>query len=104
VLGLFAVGNMDLEWTGPLAAPYPGPGTTACGPSNPARPSSQPHLADMTAKAIGWLSAKSREDKRKGFYFQVEGASIDKQDHAANPCGQIGETLNDTIARALNLE
>ncbi|WP_204326392.1 alkaline phosphatase, partial [Stenotrophomonas maltophilia] len=24
----------------------------------------------------------------------VEGASIDKQDHAANPCGQIGETVD----------
>ncbi|MET1007963.1 MAG: alkaline phosphatase, partial [Propionibacteriaceae bacterium] len=24
---------------------------------------------------------------------QVEGASIDKQDHAANACGQIGETV-----------
>ena len=23
----------------------------------------------------------------------MEGASIDKQDHAANPCGQIGETV-----------
>lgn len=23
----------------------------------------------------------------------MEGASIDKQDHASNPCGQIGETI-----------
>jgi alkaline phosphatase len=25
--------------------------------------------------------------------LQVEGASIDKEEHAANPCGQIGETV-----------
>src|SRR5690606_4188633 len=30
----------------------------------------------------------------KGFFLQVEGASIDKQSHAANPCGQIGETVD----------
>ena len=28
-----------------------------------------------------------------GFFLQVEGASIDKRDHAANPCQQIGETI-----------
>ena len=33
------------------------------------------------------------EALEKGFFLQVEGASIDKQDHAANPCGQIGETV-----------
>jgi alkaline phosphatase len=93
VLGLFSGGNMDLEWTGPLAAPYPGPAATACTQSNPARPAGQPHLSDMTAKAIELLSTKVKGDKRKGFYLQVEGASIDKQDHAANPCGQIGETV-----------
>jgi alkaline phosphatase/streptomycin-6-phosphatase len=92
-LGLFASGNMDLEWTGPLAAPYPGPAATACTISNPTRPATQPHLSDMTAKAIEWLWSKVRGDKRRGFYLQVEGASIDKQDHAANPCGQIGETV-----------
>ena len=93
LLGLFSSGNMDLEWTGPLATPYPGPAPTTCTQSNPARPATQPHLADMTAKAIDLLSTKTRGDKRKGFYLQVEGASIDKQDHAANPCGQIGETI-----------
>ncbi len=46
----------------------------------------------MTKKAKRLLDAKSKHS-RKGFYLQVEGASIDKQDHAANPCGQIGETV-----------
>jgi alkaline phosphatase len=92
-LGLFHPSNMDLEWTGPLAAPYPGPAATACTESNPARPATEPHLADMTAKAIELLSTKVKRDDRRGFFLQVEGASIDKQDHASNPCGQIGETV-----------
>jgi len=92
-LGLFSTGNMDLEWTGPLAAPYPGPAATACTESNPLRPATMPHLSDMTAKAIDLLSTKVKGDRRKGFFLQVEGASIDKQDHAENPCGQIGETV-----------
>ncbi|HEY7632424.1 MAG TPA: alkaline phosphatase [Thermoleophilaceae bacterium] len=41
----------------------------------------------MTRKAIQLL------DNKKGFFLQVEGASIDKQDHAANACGQLGETV-----------
>ena len=33
----------------------------------------------------------------------MRGASIDKQDHAANPCGQIGETvdLDEAVQKAL---
>ncbi len=92
-LGLFAAGNMDLEWTGPLAAPYPGPDPASCIEPDPARPATEPHLSAMTAKAIALLSAKVKGDKRNGFFLQVEGASIDKQDHAENPCGQIGETI-----------
>jgi alkaline phosphatase len=90
-LGLFAPVNMDLEWSGPLASPYPGPAATTCSP-NSARSATQPHLDDMTKKAIDLLSAQSRPFGR-GFFLQVEGASIDKQDHAENPCGQIGETV-----------
>jgi alkaline phosphatase len=43
----------------------------------------------MTTKAISLLSHK----RSNGFFLQVEGASIDKRDHAANPCQQIGETI-----------
>lgn len=59
---------------------------------------SVPTLAQMTDKAIELLSKNE-----KGFFLQVEGASIDKQDHAANPCGQIGETvdLDEAVQRAL---
>jgi hypothetical protein len=41
----------------------------------------------MTSKALALL------ENDKGFFLQVEGASIDKQDHSANACGQIGETV-----------
>tara|TARA_R110002124_G_scaffold63350_38_gene173395 strand:- start:2889 stop:4142 length:1254 start_codon:yes stop_codon:yes gene_type:complete len=90
VIGLFAEGNMPISMTGPIAS-YHGnldqPAITCA--ANPERPATQPSLADMTAKAIELLSVND-----KGFFLQVEGASIDKQDHAANPCGQIGETVD----------
>ena len=58
-------------------------------------------LADMTDKAIDLLQANPKSEQ--GFFLQVEGASIDKQDHAANACGQIGETddLDKAISAAL---
>ena len=43
----------------------------------------------MTQKAIDLLKVN-----KKGFFLQVEGASIDKQAHKNNPCGQFGETMD----------
>lgn len=65
---------------------------------NSKRNASIPTLAQMTDKAISLLSKQPN-----GFFLQVEGASIDKQDHAANPCGQIGETidLDEAVQKAL---
>jgi len=87
VLGLFASGNLPVQWAGP-AATKDGATKDAvrCTP-NPDLPATQPQLAAMTQKSIDLLKNK------KGFFLQVEGASIDKQDHAANACGQIGETV-----------
>ncbi len=82
VLGLFDSGNMSLEWTGPAAALGKGNAPVAC--TEGARPANEPSLAAMTASAINLL------ENRKGFFLQVEGASIDKQDHAANACGPAG--------------
>ena len=99
LLGLFSEGNMPVRWEGPKAS-YHGnldkPAVT-CTP-NPKRTDSVPTLAAMTDKAIELLSKN-----QKGFFLQVEGASIDKQDHAANPCGQIGETvdLDEAVQKAL---
>jgi alkaline phosphatase len=87
VLGLFNTGNMSLEWTGPAASVGKGNAATAC--TEGQRPSNEPSLAAMTRRAIDLLENKNS----KGFFLQVEGASIDKQDHATNACGQIGETI-----------
>ena len=96
ILGLFAHGNMSLEWSGQPAMPFPGSGPQSC--TQGKRPTNEPSLADMTAKALALLKGD------KGFFLQVEGASIDKQDHAQNPCGQIGETiaLDKAVAVALD--
>jgi alkaline phosphatase len=85
VLGLFTSGNMSVEWSGPAASLGKGNTPAAC--NETARPADQPSLADMTSKAIQLL------ENKKGFFLQVEGASIDKQDHATNACGQLGETV-----------
>jgi len=90
LIGLFAPGNMPVRWNGPKAS-YHGnidKEPVTCQP-NAERTDAIPTLAAMTKKAIGLLSANA-----KGFFLQVEGASIDKQDHDANPCGQIGETVD----------
>jgi alkaline phosphatase/streptomycin-6-phosphatase len=100
LLGLFAAGNMVVEWSGQEALPYPSnvakPQT--CNVDN--RPLGQPTLAQMTAKAIELLDRPSGP----GFFLQVEGASIDKEDHNANPCGQIGETIGFDHAIKVGLE
>lgn len=99
LLGLFADGNMPVRWLGPKAS-YHGnldkPAVTC--ENNPARTAATPTLAAMTDKAIALL-----KDNPNGFFLQVEGASIDKQNHAANPCGQIGETvdLDEAVQKAL---
>lgn len=99
VLGLFAAGNMPVRWKGPKATLH---GNIDSAPVtcevNKERPASTPTLAQMTDKAITLLSSNPN-----GFFLQVEGASIDKQDHAANPCGQIGETvdLDEAVQKAL---
>lgn len=113
VLGLFTSGNMSLEWSGQLAMPG-NSGPQKCLEGQ--RPSNEPSLADMTRKALDLLDrsgGKGRKDDfhgspsdnhKPGFFLQVEGASIDKQDHAENPCGQIGETVAFDEAIAVGLE
>ncbi|WP_083784546.1 alkaline phosphatase [Janibacter sp. HTCC2649] len=92
VLGLFGQGNLPVRWTGPAATPTGGAQAPAPCTANPELPTTQPSLSDMTTKAISLLDSKERG--AKGFFLQVEGASIDKQDHAANACGQIGEAID----------
>ena len=87
VLGLFNTGNMSVEWSGPAASTGKGNAPAPCVENQ--RPANEPSLADMTSKAISLLE----NNNNRGFFLQVEGASIDKQDHATNACGQIGETV-----------
>ncbi|CAI1216366.1 alkaline phosphatase [Serratia quinivorans] len=99
LLGLFAAGNMPVRWQGPKATYHGNIGQPAvtC-ENNPARTADIPTLAAMTEKAIDLLKTN-----QNGFFLQIEGASIDKQDHAANPCGQFGETvdLDEAVQKAL---
>jgi alkaline phosphatase len=98
VLGLFSEGNFPTRYA-PTTATVGGadqPPVT-CQP-NPERLSEELSLATLTNKAISLL------DNPDGFFLQVEGASIDKRDHAADACGQIGETvdLDEAVQAALD--
>ncbi|SDB89179.1 alkaline phosphatase [Sanguibacter gelidistatuariae] len=88
VLGLFTDGNFPVRWNGPTATTGGGDLAPAQCTDNPGRLASGLSLASLTDKAISLL------DNEDGFFLQVEGASIDKQDHSANACGQIGETVD----------
>lgn len=112
VLGLFSPGTMPTQWNGPMAEPFTADGadnTVASGDecTTANAPAGQPTLEAMTSSALQLMDAKAApgtghghgqgHDKGKGapgFFLQVEGASIDKQDHAENPCAQIGETAD----------
>jgi alkaline phosphatase len=103
LLGLFASGNLAQRWVGPKATADGGSKPAVRCTENPERTDAQPTLADLTGKAIDLLDdgdrhgkghGKGRGGKDAGFFLQVEGASIDKADHAANACGQIGELID----------
>ncbi|MET1038465.1 MAG: alkaline phosphatase [Aeromicrobium sp.] len=85
ILGLFTPGNMSPRYQ-PLTATAAGAGgpSTTC---QPATRGTQPTLAEMTDKAITLL------DNDKGFFLQVESAMVDKQEHASDLCGAIGDVL-----------
>jgi alkaline phosphatase/streptomycin-6-phosphatase len=112
VLGLFSSGNMPTEWAGSVATPFTTDTAantvpTPCTQSNPARTDAMPHLSQMTTKSLELLEQKAAANRgrgNKGFFLQVEGASIDKQDHAANACAQIGETVEFDNAVGVGLE
>ena len=116
VLGLFANGHLPVRWQGegraralPLKARDDGQRPEAprfgCEPS----PSFEgtPDLGTLTRRAIELLSSGAgaeSEVEDHGFFLMVESASIDKQAHAASPCGQIGETqqLEEAVQAALD--
>lgn len=97
LLGLFGNSTLPVEWAGvggatSGAASADGvpvePTPFRCEP-NP-NFGKRPTLEAMTRSAIEVLA---RQAGHEGFFLMVESASIDKQAHGENPCGQIGETL-----------
>ncbi|WP_210603730.1 alkaline phosphatase [Brevibacterium oceani] len=98
VLGLFTEGNFPVRWEGPKATHGGGTEPAVKCKNNPERTADVPKLDQLTSKAVDLL------DNDEGFFLQVEGASIDKENHAANPCGQIGETvdLDEAVKAALD--
>ncbi|BDV32398.1 alkaline phosphatase [Microbacterium terricola] len=94
LLGLFSDGNFPTRFA-PTTATVGGANTPTTCTENPDRLESSLDLASLTETSIDLLSKKSRSAKDgKGFFLQVEGASIDKRDHSADACGQIGETID----------
>ncbi|MET0977052.1 MAG: alkaline phosphatase [Leifsonia sp.] len=100
VLGLFADGNFPTRFSPTTATVGGSAGPAQTCTANPAALGAGLTLSDLTRKSISLL-----DDKRakKGFFLQIEGASIDKRDHAADACGQIGETqdLDEAVQAAL---
>ena len=102
LLGLFAPGNLPVKFA-PLLATSNGASLPAQGCKPEPTFSQVPDLKSMTSKSIDLLS-RNKAGKKNGFFLQVESASIDKKDHAADPCGQIGETqqLDEAVTKALD--
>lgn len=98
VLGLFTPGNFPTRYAATTATVGGAETPVTCAP-NPDRLSTDLSLAALTEKSIGLLDTPDS----KGFFLQVEGASIDKRDHSADACGQIGETidLDEAVQKAL---
>ncbi len=90
VLGLFTAGNFPTRYAPTVATVGGADAPAAACTENPTRLPGELSLSSLTDKAISLLDT----DDSEGFFLQVEGASIDKQDHAANACGQIGETID----------
>ena len=110
VLGLFADDTLPVEWMGengqrahslrltPDGHPI-APAAFAC-VDNP-QFGDGPTLEAMTSKALALL-----EPAVNGFFLMVESASIDKQAHAGDPCGEIGEirALDQAVRAAVDYQ
>ena len=105
VLALMSDGNMPTKFNPSKATakdPAKDANPTVCTPNADWLGNQGSSLADMTKKALDLLEANPAGNTN-GYFLQVEGASIDKQDHAGNACGQIGETddFDQAIAYAM---
>ncbi|MEH0148047.1 alkaline phosphatase [Corynebacterium sp. Q4381] len=98
VLGLFNDGNMTRRYEPTVPGHAKDQQPQECKLQDTGN---EPTAAEMTKKAIELLDDKNAE---KGFFLQVESASIDKADHASDACGMIGETeqIDEVIKEALD--
>ncbi|PJM72468.1 alkaline phosphatase [Bifidobacterium primatium] len=106
VLALLGDGNLPTQFNPSVATkqdPAKDANPTECSVNDKWLGKQGASLADFTGKAIDLLR-NNKNGKDNGYFLQVEGASIDKQDHNANACGQIGETddLDKAISAALS--
>ncbi|MDF5810704.1 alkaline phosphatase [Pseudomonas aeruginosa] len=82
--------NMPVRWLGPTATYHGNLNQPAVScEANPKRNRRHPDPG-----ANDQQGHRAAEGQSERLLPEVEGASIDKQDHAANPCGQIGETVD----------
>jgi alkaline phosphatase len=88
VLGAFTDGNFPTRFASTTATVGGADLAPQACQANPARLGTDLSLRSLTEKSIDLL------DNEDGFFLQVEGASIDKRDHSADACGQIGEVLD----------
>jgi alkaline phosphatase len=98
LLGLFGESTLETVWSGEPAKKDFDVNSEPQTCEEGVQPAEQPTLEAMTTKALELL------DNLNGFFLQVEGASIDKEDHISNPCEQIGETVDFDNAIAVGLE
>lgn len=99
LLGLFTPGNFPTRYASTTATVGGADQAPITCTPNPDRLSTDLSLSSLTNKAISLLDKPGGD----GFFLQVEGASIDKRDHSADACGQIGETvdLDEAVQAAL---
>ena len=97
VLGMFNRGNLDV-WVDRQKKPNniassgsPYAATSSIDVSSRTAPLDQPDIAEMTDAAIKILSKRGNSS---GFFLMVEGASIDKQEHAYDHERVFGEMID----------
>ncbi|WKD60982.1 Alkaline phosphatase precursor [Corynebacterium ciconiae DSM 44920] len=99
VLGVFNDGNLTTRFA-PSSASVGGAqrAPDTCTPNNIG---TEPELAEMTSTALRLLDEPKSD---KGFFLQIESASIDKRHHAADACGMIGEVerIDEAVKEALD--
>jgi alkaline phosphatase len=121
LLGLFSESHLPVRWQGEGGRVAEQPETSflhnfhrylgsvtfpepmTCEPNPKAK--GMPSLKRMTDTALRHLTASRNNQvgEDKGFFLMIESASIDKQSHARNACGSIGELeqLEEALQSAL---